>query len=94
MAHTNSFIVCVNTDADQAEKSAVVDVEKIALIHNISDAILTFSFDSASASTEDVIVLDAGAKIEDLDIRCYTLYYKAAGADNKNFRFIGYKQSN
>ena len=67
MAHLSSFITCVNTDADQTEKSSVVDVEKIGLIHNISDDILTFSFDAASANTDDVIVLSAGAKIENLD---------------------------
>lgn len=94
MAHLNSFITCVNTDADQAEKSSVVDVKSIALIHNVSDAVITFSFDAASATTDDVIILDAGAKIEDLDIPCYTLYYKATSADNKNFRFIGLKERN
>lgn len=93
MAHLNPFVTCLHTDADTAEKSVEVDVEKIVLIENLSaDDSITFSFDASSGDSEDVITLDKSTKIENLDFPVKKLYYKSLTADNKNFRFIGLKK--
>lgn len=91
MAHVNPFMYLLNTDADQAEKSTDfgVDIKRFALISNDSDATITFTFNAASSADDDQLVLLAGEKLENIPMRCESIYYKAAGADNKNFRCYG-----
>lgn len=75
--------------ANQAEQNVTLDVSFINLIVNDSASILTLSFDVASASAaNNLMILKAGESRENIAVPFGKLYYKAA-ADTSYFRIEG-----
>lgn len=74
--------------ANQAEQNVALNIGYVYLISNDSASVVTLSFDVASASATELMVLKAGESRTNLDLSIGTLYYKAA-ADTSAIRIEG-----
>lgn len=79
--------------ANQAEQNVALNMSYVYLISNDSSNAVTLSFDVASASATELMVLKAGESRTNLDLPIGTLYYKAA-ADTSAIRIEGLKKKN
>lgn len=77
--------------ANQAEQNVALNMSYVYMISNDSANQVTLSFDVASASATELMILKAGESRTNLDFAIGTLYYKA-GADNSAIRIEGLKK--
>lgn len=79
--------------ANIAEQNVDLNMNYVYLIANDSTSSITLSFDVASASATELMVLKAGESRTNLDLPIGKLYYKAA-ADTSALRIEGLKKKN
>lgn len=74
--------------ANMAEQHVDLNMGYVYLITNDSTAVVTLSFEIASASATELMILNAGESRTNIDLSIGTLYYKAA-ADTSYIRIEG-----
>ena len=79
--------------ANIAEQNVALNMGYVYLIANDSTAVVTLSFEVASASATELMILNAGESRTNLDLPVGTLYYKAA-ADTSYVRIEGLAKKN
>jgi len=79
--------------ANIAEQHVDLNMGFLYTISNDSTAVVTLSFEVASASATELMVLKAGEARTNLDLQIGTLYYKA-DANTSAVRIEGLKKKN
>lgn len=77
--------------ANIVEQHVDLNMGYVYLIANDSTAVVTLSFEGASASATELMILNAGESRTNIDLSIGTLYYKAA-ADTSYVRIEGLKK--
>jgi hypothetical protein len=79
--------------ANIAEQNVTLNMGFVYLIKNDSANVVTLSFEVASASATELMILNAGESRTNLDFPIEKLYYKAA-ADTSYVRIEGLAKKN
>lgn len=79
--------------ANIVEQHVDLNMGYVYLITNDSINTVTLSFEGASATATELMILNAGEQRTNLDLSIGTLYYKAA-ADTSYVRIEGLKKKN
>lgn len=77
--------------ANILEQNVALNMGYVYMISNDSTAVVTLSFEVASASATELMILNAGESRTNIDLSIGTLYYKAA-ADTSYVRIEGLKK--
>ena len=86
MANVTGY-VSKKLTANIAEQNVVLGINVFKLIKNTSSNVVTINIDNATTEA-DSIELAAGESIENFNIYCKTLYYKAS-VDGSTLKVIG-----
>ena len=88
MANVSNYLSLSET-ATGTVKTSTIDCSEILLLQNDGATGITFNFDNGITSG-NTIRLKIGESLQNLPIKCTTLYYIATGGDEA-FRMIGLK---